>query len=424
MAVKASRGAVKRKKSGKGSMRDGEVRNLWTKPANPITFGREQFRFVLHRRARRLPSLNIDPYVGPFRWGRDGDRRIGQMSFLAPMTGRRASEFAHGDVVQCDIRVDGAPWRLLWRLMVRDPSHAIAAGTVTVQLASRLSGFEQSDVSFKFKRDREHPQGWTADEITRAVGRRFRVRVGRLVRATHRIRKLVEKRASPMDVVKRAWNAERLHTGRRFNIDGSRGILEVLELREPRYMLLLGPTIIDATIDRSFRNVASAVVVSTTVRRRGRRSRKLEVKVVSNDRVRRYGYIVKHVKPRSDEDLDTPDELRRYAQRVLARVMRPKQDLTFSHAGIPWLDRGDALRITIAEADLDAICFVKDVQHDVSPGSYTMQVTVGWADPWEADRRKAEVRRKKEQAAARRRRARSDDVKTAPPRARKARMRS
>lgn len=427
MAVRASRTAVRRKKSGKGSMRDGEVRNLWTRPAAPMVFGREQFRFRLHRRERRLPTLEIDRHVGAFGWGRDGDRRIGQMTFHVPLTGRRAGEIAHGDVVQCDVSVDGGGWRLLWRLMVHDPSHNIAAGTIALQLASRLKAFEQSEVSFKFKKDKAHPHGWTADEITRAVCRRFRVRVGRLVRGRHRIKKLVEKRASPMDVIKRAWNADRLHTGRRYNIDGSRGILEVIELREPAYMLLLGPTIIDATIDRSFRDVASAVVATTTVKRRDsrgrRRARKLQVKVVDEARVRRFGYIVKHIHPDPSEELDTPDELRRHALRRLARLMRPKQDLTFTHAGIPWLDRGDALRITLPDADLDAICFVKEVQHDVAPGSYTVTVTVGWADPWEADRRKARARRKKREAAARRRRERGDHA-TAPPRARKARMRS
>jgi hypothetical protein len=192
-------------------------------------------------------------------------------------------------------------------------------------------------------------------------------------------------------------------------------------------MLLLGPTIIDATIERSFRDVASAVVATTTVKRRDargrRRTRKLQVKVVSEERVRRYGYIVRHIHPDASEELDTADELRRHAQRRLARLMRPQEDLVFSHAGIPWLDRGDALRVTLVDADLDAICFVKEVQHDVSPGSYTVQVTVGWADPWEADRRKARVRRKKAEAAARRRRERGDHA-TAPPRARKARMRS
>jgi len=53
----------KRRKSARGSRRRQAPRNRWPKPASPLEFGREQFRFTLRRGRRRLPTLNIDPFI-------------------------------------------------------------------------------------------------------------------------------------------------------------------------------------------------------------------------------------------------------------------------------------------------------------------------------------------------------------------------
>lgn len=396
--------AHKRRNSARGARRRDEPRNRWTQPAGPVTFGREEFRFSILRRERHLPALNIDPFVEHANWGRQGSARVGELNFRRPLTARGASEIASGDTVRCEIAPWGrGRWRPLWQMTVSTPSDSIVDGTISLALTAQLTAAEKNKASFKFRKDKHHPNGWTADEITHAVAKRFHIPTGRIAKGHHRIARLIEKSLSPVDVVTKAWARERTHTGRRYDIDVSKGRLEVLELRRPWYMLLLGKAITNATVEHRIDGIASALIVTATRHHAGKRAKdKLRVKVTDPGRLRRYGYIVKTIKaPRS---IDTLTELRKYAKRRLARLYAPRPQVTFTHPGLPWVDRGDAIKFSLPEDGLEQIVYVTDVRHDLSAGSYTMDVTVRWTDPWLADERKARVTRKKEAAAARRRR--------------------
>ena len=73
------------------------------------------------------------------------------------------------------------------------------------------------------------------------------------------------------------------------------------------------------------------------------------------------------------------------------------------------------------ESGFDQVVFIKAVRHDLSAGSYIMEVTVGFSDPWLADRRKARVVNAR--AAADRRR-RAAKAKASHPKPKKAKVRS
>lgn len=380
------------KQTKKGPRRSSAPRQR--KRVTALDFGRERFRFTLRREQRRLRPLNIDPYVEHANWGRESAIKTGELNFRRPLTGMQAGAIAQGDRVRCEVDLHGnGQWRRLWHMTVDTPNHQIAGGIMSMALKAELKAAQESKAAFKFK-------GKNARQITLAVAKRFHLTVGTLPKATHKIDKLVRKSASPVDVITAAWKAERTATGRRFDIDLSRGQIDVNELREPAHMLLVGDAILDAAIKHSLRRMCSAVVVTST-RREGGRKKKLKVKVVDHARVRRYGYIVRHV---NKPGLKTTAACRRHGREYLARLAKPTEDLTFSHPGLPFLDRGDSMRVTLADADLrQVVCYVKSTNHEVSAGSYTMDVVVGFTDPW-IDARKERAKRKREAAARRRRR--------------------
>lgn len=413
----------KAKRSARGKMRQDAPRDLWTASAPSLEFGRENFRFVLERSERRLPSLDLTPRVLTADWDRANGGRTGTLNFERGLTGAEAALVANGDVVRCDVRVsESASFLTLWRMSVSNPQDQIQQGQTTLTLASVLAPASKSRVTMKFGTTHDHPHGWNAQEVTVHVCRRFRIPMGRIAAATYRFPKLISRSASPLDAIVSAWQRERSHTGRRFDVDFSTGVLEVRELREPRYMLLIGPSLLDATLSRTLASMASAVVASAPRKQKGKRKQaKLRVRVVDERRARRYGYVVKTLT--APHPMASVAELKRWALAQLAASFKPKSTVTFTHPGIPYLDVGDALRLQIPETDFQQIVFVTDAHHNLSPGSYTVEVTVAFDDPWRVDERKARATLKRE-AAARQRRRTAAERRRSHPRPKKAAVRS
>lgn len=382
---------------------DRELRNFWPQRATPIQFGREDFRFRLYRRGRDLPAVSLDQAILHANWQRDGADRSAEINLQIPKGRQYAGLVAKGDEVLCEVAPHGAAagaWKPLWRLVCAEPDHDVTEGLVSFALAGSASPFGTSELAWKFRADKDHPKGWTAAEITRDVCARLGVAIDRLPACSYRIRNLSEKKATGMDVVVRAWKAERRSTGRQFDVDISTGQLRITELRTPSYMLLLRDTLMQATVRRSKAEMASTIVATATVKaRREKKARKLRVRVVDQARRRRYGEIVETMS--APRGIDTHAELRRWATRQLTTLRTPKSEVPVTLPGIPMLDRGDAVRLTLEDADIDSVAYLTSVRHDLSSGSYTVQATVAFSDPY-VDARAERVRKMK-QAAQRRR---------------------
>jgi hypothetical protein len=377
----------------KGSRRRaGQVASV--QPTTAGDFGREHFRFSLMREVRQLTTLNLDPFVEGTTWDREGGIKTGTLNFRRPLTGMQAGTIAEGDRVVCEVDLHGlGQWQRLWEMSVDTPSHQIVSGAMSLQLKSGLKTSQQSKAAFKFR-------NLTARQITLAVARRFRIKVGVLPTTKFKIDKLVRKSASPYDVIVDAWADEKKHSGRRFDIDLSRGLIDVVEQRDPAYMLMIGRAIIEATVTQPIANMASAVEVTSTRKVKGRK-KKLIVTVVDHRRVKRYGYIVKQV---NKANLNSVAACRTYGLRWLADHAKLTSDVTFSHPGIPFLEKGAAINLYLAAAAINQRAFIKSTKHSLSPGSYTMDVTVGFSDPW-VDIRKERAKAKRDAAAKKRKRA-------------------
>lgn len=395
-------------KRGKSSTRKNKVKNLWTARAKPLEYGREAFRFRVVRTARKLPTLDIDPWVETATWTRAGAGRSGQVTFRRPLGAHPASMIVHGDEILCEWEPFGGtgPWRFLWQMEVATPSHQIKEGIISLALTSQLDALSKSKVAWKFRKDKAHPNGWTAAQITVNVCQRFHIKIASIPTATYEIDKLVQKSMSPIDVITHAWGLERKHTGHRFDINTSTGAVQVTEIQEPKFLLVLGAAMLDATVSQSLTGIASAVVATATHTVKGhKKAKKLRAKVIDPGRERRYGYIVKTVT--APAGIKSAADLRQWAKKQLATLYANKKQLSFTHPGIPLLDRGTALKLYLPEADVDQIVFVTTVTHSLSAGSYQIEVTVGFDDPWAVDTKKAKTQQKKDAAAARRKRKRT-----------------
>lgn len=382
------------------------------RPRGTFEFGREQFRFTArrHRGPVKLPTVNLDQFVTSAEWGRSGAKMTGQVEMQAPEGRTLRGLIAKGDVIRCEIRRNSAAkWRPLWEMTARRPARSVRDDTATVALSSTLAQGSGSRRSWRFRKDKNHPRGWRAHEVAAEAARRMHYPVGRLAEARHFIAKLVDKHASLPEIVTQAYAEEREHEGRRFDVSIASGVLEVTELRRPRYMLLLGQQVIDAVLAEGLPDgYASAVIVTSTVKATGStKRRKIKVKVIDRARIRRDGYIVKRV---SKSGLDTEQEARRFGRNWLARRAKPFSEATLTLPGIPWVDRGDSVKLNLPKEGLTAVVYVTNVRHRLGYGSYEMDVTVRTKDPWTADERKRRVARKK--AEARRRRGRSSSTST------------
>lgn len=367
--------------------------------ASSLKLGREHFRVVLRRGKRRLPTLELDPLVEHVNWQREGTARTAELNFRRPLDANGADLLLKADVVDLYVApITSSKWKLVWRMEVDTPSHQIRDGIIAVALKASLHRADQQKVGWKIK------AGKRAHTVAQYAAKRFGVPVGTLARGKRKLGKYLKKKATMVDVVKWAYGQEREETGRRFDVDVSRGVLDVEELREPTYMHLMGPAILDATIDHNTTGLATVLTVVSTRKVKGQRKKtKMTVRYVDAARRRRYGWIEKTVKK---DGLKSRAEARRWAKKRLARYDRPLKTVNFSHPGIPWLDRGDAIRLYLPEDGLFRVVWITDVRHTLSAGSYEMDVDATVSDPY-VDVRKENVKAQKKAVARRRKRART-----------------
>lgn len=367
----------------------------------PVEYGRESFRLTC-RRVRgpvKLPTLNLDTVVTAFDWERSGAVMTGSLSFGDPALRRLPALIQKNDVVRCEVRTrPGAAWRPLWEMAVVKPTRSIASRTGELTLRSRLTAATRTRHNWRFRKGGSHPTGWTADQITRSACARFRIKVGDLPKGKHRLTNLVDKSASVVEIVTAAWQQEREHTGRRFDVSIARGQIDVREVRRPRYMLLMGPTLADAVTSEGVSSkFASAVIVTSTAKRStSKKRRKIRTLVVDKARVRRYGYVRRHI---HKTGLDSVSEARKYGRQWLARVAQPWTQITLTHPGIPWVARGDGVRLDLPEELLTADVYLLAAAHAVAAGDYTMTLRATVTDVFEKDERAARVKRAKAAAA-------------------------
>jgi hypothetical protein len=386
-------------------------KNYWHRGAKAIELGRFEFRLTAIREGRKHP-LSMDQVVEAVSW-ESGDRGLLTGSITVHKTERGRFDVRVGDTILLEYSLWGQNhWQGLWRMALTQPEYQINGRQYVFQLEDDLLRLSRSKATLHFRQDKVHPHGWRADEAIRRVCREFDVPVGRIPRMKRRIKKRTFVKQSPLTIIADMLKAERTETGHRYFIRWTGGKVNIVPFQRSDYLMNLGGFILDGTLVEtqkdSFATVLDLVAVKDASKGKDSKGNKKHAKHklrttvrASPKLIRQYGIVKQTV---HHNDADSVAELRKWGKRELARRVKVKRDFSFTHPGYPTLRTGDAIRVHVPSAGLNhVICFVGSVSHSVQPGSYTMDVTVQFSDPY-IDKKAERVARKK--AAAARERAR------------------
>lgn len=392
MAASTKPGRKGRKRSSKGRRRSDAPRNYWRRDAPPLLLGQEAFR-VRVIRPEKGDVIELDHEIVSISWEDASSILRGNIEVAKPETDRPLP-FGEGHVFILDWRPGAGRWRELWRMRALAPNVQISGGLVDFELVDDLTFLSRSIGDFSYGVSKKHPKGVRGHKIIQAIARQFHFRLGRLAVMKHPIKKVHKTKTTPLDLVLYVLKLERNEIGTRLIPRMRRGRLEVLPLRRHRDMLVLGPAMIDASVKKSLRGgFATAFSARTALdgAKKGKK-RKVRVRVKSSRGVKRYGYIERPLDV--PKKLDSRREVRRYALKQLRKKSKPKEEVSFTHPGIPTVRRWDAVTVHIPEERIRKLCYVTSVTHTVSVGDYTMEVVCRFTDPF-IDKRKDDTERKK-----------------------------
>ena len=410
MATKTAR--TKKKNSAKGRVRSDAPRDYWHGRKHLLNLGLQEFRVTVLRAKQQ--TLHLDDLVEGISWTEPADSAIttGEVRYRKPATGSEL-HIRPGDQVRVDYSAWGQKqWKKLWTMRAYEPSATLADGTRSISLANDLLLLSRSIDDFNYSKSKTRPHGWTISQAVKHVCRRFGLRIGRIPTMRHRVKKKSWLDTSPLRVINDLMLMQRNYTGRRYVLRFQNGKLNILPLKRSLDLMILGPTLIDASLQQSFheafataltvRSVAQTQAGPSASPSRARRTtaRKINVKIRSRTAMKRYGYVHRIVYAHG---ATSTAEARRLGLRYLAKIARMKKEMTLNHVGIPTLHKGDALRLQLPELGLKQVVYVSEITHTVSAGDYTMDVTVMFDDPY-VDVKASRVDENKEKTALDRKR--------------------
>lgn len=415
VALVSSKGAKQRENSKRGQLRRPNLSRYYGKKAVDLHPGRYDFRVRLIR-----PALTGPERVTPLgrksisvEWSDEGDTLAGSITMRRPFRLKPGSlPISRGDGVRLEVKW-GGKWKTLWTLWVQgEPEVSLATGEVTCELGDELFPLKKNERDWEFKKTKKGPRhkGWTADEITRFACKSERVRIGKLAQGTKRFELKKMKKASALEVIRRAYAHESNRTGRKFLVRMRNGKIEVLPLRRPGTLYVIRGVELEASTSGTAKQEHPATVIEAKGRLRGNNGKdgKLKVTVARKGAVRRFGRVVQE---KDFGRVDSEDDLRTQAKRYLAGQLKVTRSATLTLPGIPFIEKGSTLRWVIGEPGWHgmtklakhgrdkSICFVTSAQHSLTPESYTTTVQVNQEDVYYADakRRDEEDRNEKRQ---------------------------
>jgi hypothetical protein len=415
VALQASNGAKQRANSKRGQLRQPDLARFYGKKAADLRAGLYDFRIKLIRPALSGPEriTMINRKSTSLNWSDEGDTLSGSLTLRRPWRLKPGSApINKGDGIRLEVKWAGK-WKELWTLWVQgDPPVTLLSGEVSVELGDELFPLKKNERDWEFKQTKRGPRhkGWTADEVARFVGKSERIRIGKLAQGPERFEIKKMKKASGLEVIRRAYAEESKRTGRKFIVRMRGGRLDVEALQRPGTMYVIHGIEREASTAGASKQDHPATVIEARGRLRGKSGKdgKLKVTVAREKAVRRFGRVVKE---KDYGRVDSKDDLRTQAKRDLAAELKVTRTATLELPGIPFLEKGSTLRWVIGEPGWHGkttlakhgrdkgICFVTSAQHSLTPEGYTTTVSVNQDDVFldEARRLDEEDRDKKRQ---------------------------
>lgn len=400
-----SRGRQQRASSQRGRLQRPDLSAFYDQRIRSIEPGEFLFRVILVQpeKPRLDRYMTLDRANTSLEWNEgDGSVLTGTLSLRRPGPERVASiPILRGHRVRLQL-FWGGRWEVLWDMQVHDPPPVdVKAGTLTVELADPLSALHLNEKEWEFKKDKQHPHGWTADEITRAVCRDQRVRIGRLAQGRRRIKKLKLK-GSGLEVIRKAWAMEKAKTTVRYVTRFRDGRLDVLPFQRPNTIYVI------KGIEKSAETTAEAPSLhpTTSIKAKGHikssgKTRKIEETVQSHSAERRFGYSQKE---RDYGRVDSRAELREEAQRDLAEGLKLERTATLTIPGIPFLEKGSTViwrtnepgwHGKVGDTNRDrAFAYLTSAAHSLNPASYETTIVLSQDDIYFNDRKRRDEERR------------------------------
>jgi len=365
---------------------DEELRNYWQRDEKPL----EQSSFYWNITCARPDLkkggdvLSLDPILTSLTW----EDALIQTASLTVMSPEREDlvTIKEGYKLKVDYaREDGtgANWHRLWELRVTNVTQS-ASGDISLEAADELEWLKRSRDDFEYKKGdgksrHKKKDGWLGHQIVEDIAKRYGIGVGHLAKCDARI-EITEQNTSPLKIINQAYKKEREETGKRFVIRMEKGKLYVETLKRSRTLLILGGQLLGADVTRMLpKNVATLLSVRASSKRKKGEHKKIEVEVqASRDIRKRFGVI--HNFWEIDEKVDSKAKVKKLAQREMKERLEPKREVSVTMAGEVTLRRGDSVKVGLGF--IKELLYVSSVSHSVSPGDYTMDVTLSFDDPY------------------------------------------
>jgi hypothetical protein len=430
--------------------------SLWgvKKPAFPLAT--QEFRFNVLRpdRGDKPPITSL---VESCEWRDEGT--LDNLNAIPVLRGTMQLRKPHpddpikpvkihdGHVVRCQVNWGGR-WKELWRMRIITESISISDGAWSFEMADDLQLISRSTYDFEYVAGKDsRKKGWRYHEIVRHVCKDCKIPLDRKMPKGDRwIKDFNEQDISPLEAIRQVVLMEEEWTGRKHVIFWRDGKLHVKRLRRNPLLFTLDDQLRAGSINRSRKAEIFTAVTGTASgptkadeddgggggggdeeedgggdeddneneddgKEREEETEKYEVTVVNKKAVAKYGYIHKTLK------LGSAIESRRELKQLVNEKIRKSVETVevmegFSHYGIAFVRRGDAIRVRLPEEGvegLDGFLFVTTVAHSLSAGDYTMtlDLTTVENDPLDPN----ELAEAKERAKKHRQNAKDEEEK-------------
>lgn len=367
----------------KAQQREAAPKDYWRKAATPISLGRDEWRVRVIR--GNVPDiLTVDVEVTEVSWTDNPDGAMtGSVTLARPFKAPGIETISNGHLFVLEHRTSSyADFQEVWRMRAKTPDVSVDGKTVSYSVVADTDLLQRSHTTFRYGKSKGLPDGPRLESIIRDAAEDFGFKIGEMYPLHHRVKKLTVK-GSPYDLIVRCLRLERTEGGgRRIIWRWRNGKLDIVPLRRSQNMLLLGATILSASYTQDMKDsFATAIRVRGTMKAHGGKKRKKgSVLVEDDDAIGRYGYILRELS--APKGVDTREEMERYAKRQLLTRRKLKKEVSFSHPGVASLRVWDAIKVYLPEVGLNTLCYVNSVEHSVTPGSYTMDVTIRFTDPY------------------------------------------
>jgi hypothetical protein len=345
---------------------------------------RFDFRFSLLRPGN-LNDLPITRYVESCEWGEEEEAQQGTLVLRRP-TDTASLPVARGQTVLAEVKFRGT-WYELWRMNLKPFSVVVEEAQVTAEMVDTFGRLGTHTHSYKLRRR----DPYYAHEVAAIIARKEGIAVGRLAKASGRRFDGFTYLGTPIGAVKMAYSRDKDVSGRSYVVRMHLGRLEVLPLTERNLTINVLRTQIETATttyegpEETDTHAPVTVIYAKGVVGKGKSARKVTHLVHDKATVAKLGYR------RKDKDygsVKSHNSMVDAAKRELAAGLKIKTTMEVTHPGIPFLRRGDGIRVNLFP-DEDrthqaTYMYVAGIMQRVEGNDYNMALALTSEDPFVA----------------------------------------